>query len=228
MNPRAFSTDTALQVSNTLIQATLLKPHNFFESRRQPRIQTGTLDKPWNGGTPYTKQLSLLCDHALFLSTLLPAGGASSIFFLAALTPTLVSFFFCAAAVVAAGAFLPLFTTVVAFEVVEIVLWLLTVRISGIGGGASTPRLGRVDVGLVIADVGLIGFRPVAPLPRVGFGFSATASAICVVAAIAADFAVDTGLLGENNFEGLINLSGDAGCERNCFWGEPRTGRTGD
>ena len=127
----------------------------------------------------------------------------------------------------ATGAFLPLVTTVVAFEVVEIVLWLLTVRISGIGGGASTPRLGRVDVGLVLAVVGLVGFRPVAPFPRVGFGFSATASAICVVAAIAADFAGDIGLVGESNFEGLINLSGDAGCERYCFWGELKAGRTG-
>ena len=138
-----------------------------------------------------------------------------------------MSFFFCAAAEVAVGAFLPLFTTVVAFELVEKVLWLLTVRTSGIGGGASTPRLGRVDVSLVFA-VGLVGFRPVAPFPRVGFGFSATASAKCVVAAIAADFAGDIGFVGESSFDGLINLSGDAGCERYCFWGEPKSGRTGD
>ena len=166
--------------------------------------------------------------HARFLKTLLPAGGASTTFFLAALTPMFAFFFFCAAVTVAAGAFLPLLITVVAFEVVEILLWLLTVRISGIGGGASTPRFGRVDVALVAAAAELVAFRPVAAFPRIGFAFSATASARCAVAAIAADFAGDIGLAGESCLDGLISLRGDAGCERYCFWGEPKTGRRGD
>lgn len=166
--------------------------------------------------------------QARFLKTLLPAGGASATFFLAALTPRFAFFFFCAAVTVAAGAFLPLLITVVAFEVAEILLWLLTVRISATGGGASTPRFGRVDVGLVAAAVGFVTFRPVAGLPRIGFGFSATASARCAVAAMAADLAGEVGLVGGSCFDGLINFRGEAGCETYCFCGEPKTGRMGD
>ena len=161
--------------------------------------------------------------YALFLKTLLPAGGASATFFPAALTPTFRAFFFWAAAVVAFCALPPFFTTVVAFEVVETVLWLLTVRDSGIGGG-SIPRFGRV-VAVLVAGA---AFRPVAAFPRIALGFSASTSTSWVVAAMAADLAGEIGFANVNCFEGLIGFRGETGRERWDFWGEPSVGRMGD
>ena len=113
---------------------------------------------------------------------------------------------------------LPLFfTTVVAFEVVDRVLWLLTVRISGTGGG-SIPRFERVDAGLATTGTAaLAALRPAPGLPLVGLGFSATMSARLAVAAIAADLAGDSGLAKVNCFEGLMGFRGDRGRERWLF-----------
>ena len=110
----------------------------------------------------------------------------------------------------------------------ESLLWLLTVRSSDTGRGASAARLERVDATFEAAVMGPVAFRPAVAFTRPGLGFSATISATCVVAAIAADFAGETGFVGDSCFEGLINLRGDAGRERYCFWGEPNAGRTGD
>lgn len=122
----------------------------------------------------------------------------------------------------------PLFLiTVVAFEVVDVVLWLLTVRNSGTAGG-SIPRFERVDVAFVACAARPAAFRPAVAFPRVALGFSATMSAKWLVAAIAADLAGENGFANVNCFEGLNGFRGDTGRERCCFWGDPRVGRTGD
>ena len=46
--------------------------------------------------------------------------------------------------------------------------------------------------------------------------------------ATAANLAGEPGTAKENCFEGLAGFNGDAGRERWGFWGEPKTGRTGD
>ena len=164
--------------------------------------------------------------YALFLKILLPAGGASATFFPAALTPSLTFFFWAADAVVFWDR-PPFFTTVVAFEVVDVLLWLLTVRISGMGGG-SIPRFERVDAGFVGAAAFVVGFRPAVAFPRATLGLLVAGSAMWFVAATAANLAGEPGVTNENCFEGLAGFNGDTGRERWSFWGEPKTGRTGD
>ena len=107
-------------------------------------------------------------------------------------------------------------------------LWLLTVRVSRTGGG-SIPRFERVDAGFAVAAAALVVFfRPAVALPRATLGLLVPESAGWFVAAIAANLAGEPGGAKENCFEGLAGFNGDTGRERWGFWGEPRTGRTGD
>lgn len=149
--------------------------------------------------------------QARFLNTLLPAAGGASAFtafFPAALTPPR----FCAAV---GALFPPRFTTVVAFDVVDISLPLLTILVS-VTGGAAAALLALVIV------VGFVAFRPPprATLPR---GFGPFSLAKVAVAATATDFA------GESCLEGESGLRGEVGRPRSGFCGEGRLmGRIGD
>ena len=133
-------------------------------------------------------------------------------FFAAAATQTLPFFFLAAAEVlVAVDALMPFFTTVVLVDVFDVLLLLLAQRISATAGAwvFATPRFARDTAGFAVAFAGgLVAFRPVAALERVGLDFSLIILAKLAVAAIAADFAGDGGSMG---------FKGGAGYDRNDF-----------
>lgn len=64
--------------------------------------------------------------------------------------------------------------------------------------------------------------------PRATLGLLVTKSASWFVAVIAANLAGELGVANVNCFEGLAGFKGDTGRARWIFWGEPKTGRTGD
>lgn len=136
-------------------------------------------------------------------STRRPAAGASAFalatFFPAALTPTP----FLVGALAAGGAFAFDFTTVVPVDVAEVLLLLLTVRVSVAVGPVGAPLLGRTaDVLGSIA--GFDALRPVAATVRPDFGFSPTICARVVVAARTAVLAGDATLIGDAGFSGEV------------------------
>ena len=96
-------------------------------------------------------------------------------------------------------------------------------------GGGSIPRFERVEACFVaIVAAWPLAFRPVVAFPRATLGLLMAKSATWFVAAIAANLAGELGATNENCFEGLAGFKGDTGRERWSFWGEPKTGRTGD
>ena len=96
---------------------------------------------------------------------------------------------------------------------VDVLLWLLTVRVSGMGGG-SMPRFERVEAGFVAVAAFVVPFRPAGAFPRAALGWLVTRSARWFVAAIAANLAGELGVANENCFEGLAGFNGDTGRER--------------
>jgi len=155
--------------------------------------------------------------YALFLNTLLPAGGTSATFFPAAPTPTPL---FCAVVFAAAGGLPAFLITVVAFDVVETSLLLLAILASATACVAPAPRLALVAAGFEAAAVGFVVFLPAPAFARVALGFSTTMFARMAVAAMAADLAGESCLDGErcldgeSCFEGDIGFKGEAGRER--------------
>lgn len=146
--------------------------------------------------------------HARFRNTLLSVGGASTpaaaTFFPAARTPTLRFFILLVAVVTAVFNFLPFLMIVVPADVVEVLLLLLTDRLSI--GTFNISRLDLVAAGLAVAD-GLVAFRPELVFARVGLALSFVMLVMFAVTVIAAAFA------GEADLNGSIGLSGEAGRE---------------
>lgn len=158
--------------------------------------------------------------QALFRNTLRAGAGASAPG--ATFLPTactLTSFFLLAAV----GAFFALLTIVVPSDALDILLVLLTFRISSGSCVGPAPLFARVFAAFVA--VGLLALRAVPALGRPNLAFAPTIVARLAVAAAAAALAGDvvgTTLIGERGFRG------EAGRETYDFCGEHRTGRTGD
>lgn len=164
--------------------------------------------------------------HVLFRKTLLPGGGASTgtaTFFAAGLALALVILFLLAIAALAAVGLVPLLIIVVPVEVPEVLLLLLTERLST--GALFTPRLGLVVAGLGagLGAGGLLALRPnVLAFARVDLVFPITTLTALRVAAIAADLA------GATIFGGIISFNGEVECDGFVFCGGSSTERIGD
>lgn len=153
--------------------------------------------------------------HVRFLKTLLPGGGPSTVvaaFFVTGLAPVLRTLILLAGGALAAAVLLPFLIIVVPVEVPEVLLVLLTDRISD--GPLLTPRLGLVATGLLIGfgACGLLAWRPNVPaFARVDLVLPMTTLTAFRVAAIAVDLA------GAISFGGIIGFNGEAGRERFVF-----------
>lgn len=149
--------------------------------------------------------------YVRFLSTLLPGGGPSTavaVFFTIGLTPVLRALFLVAGGALAAAVLPPFLIIVVPVEVLEVLLVLLTDRISV--GPLLTPRLGLDTTGLLVGfgACGLLALRPnVLAFDRVDLVLPMTTLTAFRVAASAADLA------GAINFGGIIGFSGETGRE---------------
>ena len=133
--------------------------------------------------------------YALFLRTLLPAAGPSIAFGPAAsfFPAAQIAIVFLAAA---GWAFVAFFTTVVAFEVPDMLLVLLTDRTSTAFCVAATPRFGLVTADLAEV-VGFVALRPEVAADLVDFNLSTTRFAKLAVAVAAAALAGDGILIGD-------------------------------
>lgn len=106
-------------------------------------------------------------------------------------------------------------------DAAEVLLLLLTVRVSTAVGAVGAPLLERAADPLG-SEIGFDALRPVPATVLPDFGFSPTMFARVVVAARTALLAGDAILIGDADF------SGDVGRERCGLWAEPRGGRMGD
>ena len=93
-------------------------------------------------------------------------------------------------------------------DVAEVLLLLLTVRVSVGVGPVGAPLFGRAAVALGSTTTGFDALRPVAASTRPAFGFSPAMFAKVVVAARTADLAGGAILMGDAGF------SGEVGCEK--------------
>jgi hypothetical protein len=139
----------------------------------------------------------------------------------------LITFFLLVTAAPATVGFAPLLIIVVPVEVPEVLLLLLTERLSM--GTVFTPRLGLVVTGLGtglgagLGAGGLLALRPnVLAFAREDLVFPITTLTALRVAAIAADLA------GPAIFGGIISFNGEAGCNGFIFCGGSSTERIGD
>lgn len=149
--------------------------------------------------------------QARFLKTLLPGGGPSTTratFFVVVLA-LVFTFLVLFAEAATAATLPPLRIIVVPVEVADVLLVLLTDRVSV--ETLFTPRFGLVTAGLLIGldTCGLLVLRLNAlAFPRVDFVLLTITLTVFSAAAITADLA------GVASFGGIIGFNGDAACER--------------
>ena len=148
---------------------------------------------------------------------------AGAAFFTIGLILVLTALFLLAGAALAVIVFPPFLVIVVPVEVLEVLLVLLTDRISV--GPLLTPRLGLVTAGLFVGlgACGLLALRPNVPaFARVDLVLPMTTLTAFRVAASAADLA------GAINFGGITGFSGETGREIFVFCNGSCTACTGD